>query len=300
MKTRLRLLAWISRLTRTYGVPRGLDRFANWLVPPGVPSDGYDLIFKFDDGLWLSADLNSFLDRRLYLHGYYRKNMERLLQDVARESCVAFDCGANIGMYSLRLAQSVGAGGKVIAIEPHAVARSRLEANIHLNGFRDRITVLPCALSAACGTTTFHYPPPTHANQGNASLYRKGDDWLAQEVEVKTIDRIAEELGLSRVDIIRCDVQGEELNALKGGERVIRLFKPIVSLRYNENVASAAGLKIEELIQYLRGFGYMTFIGYRDSFVSCSDAALSVADAELLFIQRSNRLAIDRQEAGHP
>jgi methyltransferase, FkbM family len=260
----------------------------NWLIPRGgAHSDLYDVIFEFDEELWLNVDLGSFMDRRVYLYGYYSKYIEYLMQGLLKEGCVAFDCGANIGMYTLKMAKSVGSEGRVISIEPHDIVRKKLEANISFNRLRDRITVIPCALSGSCGTTVFHYPPASDVNQGNASLYRKGDDWLEKEVEVKTIDKIAEELNLLRVDIIRCDVQGEELNLLKGAENVIRLYAPVICLRYDKNVAAAANLKIEELISYLHGLNYLAFINKNENFIRLLDDMLSVVDAELLFIQSS-------------
>lgn len=284
MKKRLLCLHWLAKLTRKYGVPRGLDRIINWLVPRGGEhSDLYDVIFEFDDKLWLNVDLSSFLDRRLYLYGHYHKHVEYLMQGISRQGCVVFDCGANIGMYSLKMAKSVGSEGRVIAIEPHDLVRKKLEANIAFNRFHDRITVIPCALSDSCGATIFHYPPADEINQGNASLYRKGDDWLAKELEVKTLDKIAEELKLVRLDIIRCDVQGEELSVLKGAEQVIGLFKPVICIGYDKNVAAAASMKIEELISYLHGLGYEPFINKNEIFVKYFKNS-SVDYAEFLFI----------------
>lgn len=283
MKRRLSCLEWVSKLTRKYGMPRGLERVINLFIPPSGHPELRDVMVELNEGLRLSVDLNSYLDRRLYLYGYYNKHVEYLMQRVSKEGDVVLDCGANIGMYSLRMAKSVGSTGRVIAIEPHDPARKRLEANVSLNGFADRVTVIPCALSGKCGKVVFHYPPSSHVNQGNASLYRKSDDWLEKEVEVKTIDGIASELNLSRLDVIRCDVQGEEFNVLKGAENSIRSWRPIICIRYNRKIALAANMEIGELFAYLQGLGYSAFINSRERFVRCS-ANMSVEDAELLFI----------------
>jgi FkbM family methyltransferase len=294
VKNRLLCLKWVAALTRKYGVPRGLGRVINLLIPQGRPPGLYDVIFEFDEGLWLNINLNSFLDRRLYVYGYYsNKYVEHSMKKLSKEGNVVLDCGANIGMYSLRMAQSVGSQGKVIAIEPHDVARKRLEANIFLNDFLDRVTVIPCALSGSCGRTIFHYPPASHINQGNASFYRKGDDWQEKEVEVKTIDRIASELNLSRLDVIRCDVQGEEFNVLKGAENSIRSWVPTICIRYSRDVAHAANMEIVELTNYLQGLGYSAFINKREVFAKFL-VNLSVGDAELLFIHDPAQLLPDR------
>lgn len=288
-KNILQNLGWMASLTRKYGVPRGFDRVIDRLVPPGSRLGSQDVTFGLDDGLRVKADLDSYLDRRLYWHGYYsNKYIEQFVEDVAREGNVAIDCGANIGIYALRLSRSVGSAGKVIAIEPHDPVRRRLEANVLLNGFQDRVAVMSCALSGNRGKTVFHYPPPGDANQGNASLYGKGSDWLEKEVETRTLDDIADEHDLSRLDIIRCDVQGAEFDALRGGKKMIRMHKPIISIRCNQELLSAANMKISELVAYLHGLGYEAYIHVRKKLVRYAES-MPLKDAEFLFLYDAGR-----------
>lgn len=282
MGIKLQRLGRVAELTRKYGVPRGFERLMNLLAPLGSLAGQQEVTFELDEGLRISADLDSHVDRRLYWHGYYNKHVECHLAKMAKEGNVVFDCGANVGMYSLRLARSVGSSGRVVAIEPHDLVRGRLEANIRLNGFQGRITVMSCALAGSRGKTVFHYPPAGAANQGNASLYRKGFDWQEKEVEVRTLDDIAEELNLSRLDIIRCDAQGAELSALRGGERTLRLFRPVISIRYNRETAATAGIKLGDVSDYMRGLGYAAFINRRGEFVRYTES-MPVTDGEFLF-----------------
>ena len=72
-------------------------------------------------------------------HGAYERFAGRVIDRCARRASLAVDAGANIGWYSVKMAMG---GGRVIAYEPVGDTAAVLKANIALNGFSDRITVI--------------------------------------------------------------------------------------------------------------------------------------------------------------
>lgn len=121
-----------------------------------------------------------------------------------REGDTVIDAGAFPGDFTLYASRLVGASGRVIAIEPHPYNFKILKANIRLNDLRNVIPVNK-ALSD---------------HEGRAMLSGIGVDAHISdsgiEVETTTLDNIALELGLDRVDVVKMDIEGQEVAALRG------------------------------------------------------------------------------------
>lgn len=134
---------------------------------------------------------------------------------------VVLDVGANLGAYTLLFGQWVGAEGRVFAFEPAPEARRGLERHVALNGLRDRIVVRPEAMAAAPGVAKFHAAGP----QGDNRIMRRDSriievDHGGIEVATTSIDAFCRERNL-RPDFIKVDVEGAELDVLKGARDTI-------------------------------------------------------------------------------
>lgn len=119
---------------------------------------------------------------------------------------VFVDIGANVGLYSLAAARRLGEGGRVIAIEPSPVALARLADNIGLNGYGDRIAVLPIAVGDRDGSVVLHGDP---TNLGGSSLVRSlnGGDTV---VQCRRLHDVMAEQGITGIDMLKIDVEGSE------------------------------------------------------------------------------------------
>jgi FkbM family methyltransferase len=150
------------------------------------------------------------------------------------------DAGANIGIYSVLGSQLVGPPGRVIAIEmmpdTAAILRSHLVANR-----ADNVTVVEGALAARPGERVVAHIP--NGKFGQASIAtRKGERTV--EVETTTLAQILE--GIGRVRLIKMDLEGAELDALKGAEPVLDRVEAILFEDWGQAAISA----------YLVGRGY--------------------------------------------
>jgi FkbM family methyltransferase len=131
-----------------------------------------------------------------------------------RPGGVVLDVGANVGAYTVLFAKWVGPAGRVYAFEPAPETRAALERQVALNGVADRVVVRPEAVAAATGTRAFQA----------AGL--RGDNRLASAfeagIEVQTIalDDFCARHAVTP-DFIKIDVEGVELEALRGGRRAI-------------------------------------------------------------------------------
>lgn len=136
---------------------------------------------------------------------------------------VVLDIGANLGAYTLLFGQWVGATGRVVAFEPAPGPRRGLERHVALNGLADRVEVRAEAMSAARGRARFGGTGPS----GHDRLTAGGEGSV--EVATTSIDAFCEETG-TRPCLIKVDVEGAELDVLKGARTTIRMAGPGLSL----------------------------------------------------------------------
>jgi len=142
---------------------------------------------------------------------------------------IVLDCGAHIGIFSysaiLRGAETV------YSFEPWKEAYSVLAKNIELWNCSERIIPVNMAVSSDNSKKTFY----TYKNPDGNSLYLwndKGRGHLiaSPKVDCITIDAFVKEYDIKRVDFIKIDTEGSELNILKGARRTIKEFKPRLTI----------------------------------------------------------------------
>ena len=125
---------------------------------------------------------------------------------------VFVDVGANVGTYALALARQVGAGGKVIAIEPHPVTHARLAFNKDASGFSQ--TKL---FAAAAGPADGELMIETDGDNLGASHIVTGKlSGNAIKVPSLRLQRILGDAFVSHVDALKIDVEGYEDRVLTG------------------------------------------------------------------------------------
>ncbi len=133
---------------------------------------------------------------------------------------VVLDVGAHIGSYTLRYSRIVGDEGRVVAFEPEPENRRILRWNIRLNK-AENVTVCPEALGNFHGEARLKLS----AYAGVHSFVRTSAE-IRQTGEILVPIIKMDELDMDRVNLIKIDVEGYELEVLRGGERMIRRFKP--------------------------------------------------------------------------
>jgi FkbM family methyltransferase len=138
-----------------------------------------------------------------------------VLRRLVQPGMVVADVGANIGLLTLVLAWSTGPTGKVFAFEPEAVPRSNLEKMKHLNGLA-WVEVRDQAVGETPGRLTFHVSDII----GHSSLYALPEAEAARTVEVEVV-RLDDVAPKGRMDVVKIDVEGAELDVLAGMKGLI-------------------------------------------------------------------------------
>lgn len=189
--------------------------------------------------------------------GAYEKADADLLFSLLEDRMSIFDIGANIGWYSLNLARMFP-NTTIYAFEPIPATYGFLLANIGLNqatqvrphnfGFSDRE-----------GELTFYFNP---RESGGASAVDLQGTGLAQKVECKVqrLDSFVARTG-TRVDFIKCDVEGAELFVLNGAAETLRNFKPMVFAEMLRKWAAKFNYHPNQIIKFMADLGYRCFVG---------------------------------------
>lgn len=221
---------------------------------------GMPVQIRWYDGLKLEIVLGSDLSYCLYVDGEVDPNEFSFLAQVLKPGMIVIDAGANEGVYSVFCRSKVGPQGRVIAIEPSTRERLRIERNKSLNGFQD-IEVLPVALSEQTGSVVLRLADDGHA--GHNTLGRFAADWVRMKgeetVTSATLDGIAAAKRLGPVDLIKLDIEGAELRALRGAEKLLRRDHPALLMEVMEETLVTQGASAAELLDYVRQFGYALF-----------------------------------------
>lgn len=141
----------------------------------------------------------------------------RILQMISPAGGTAVDVGASVGLHTLALARAIGPSGKLHAFEAEPRLEPFLRRTLHANGLHQaELKIL--AVGAEHGEATFHVARTI----GHSSLYALGSPSDVRE-EVKVAVRPLDELIAegTKVDVIKIDVEGAELDVIKGAENTL-------------------------------------------------------------------------------
>jgi FkbM family methyltransferase len=161
-----------------------------------------------------------------------------------KEGDIVLDAGANLGCYSFAFLNKIGDNGHLYAFEPATETYECLEHN--LNTF-DNATLFNMALSYKKGYCKVLRPT------NNVGMNFCEEVANADSIKVTTIDSLT----LPKLDFIKLDVEGDELNVLIGGYNTIKKFKPKMFIEINEHTLKRKGLTSLDLFNWLDKNGYV-------------------------------------------
>lgn len=168
---------------------------------------------------------------------------------------VILDCGAHHGRLSLFYKQTFPQA-EVYAFEPTPETFKVLQANV---GGRQGITAINAAVGETPGEITFHTgsdeqsnslvpPDPAAAAQGG---------WRAVQVRVEAIDPFCESRGIRHVDVLKLDVEGHELAALRGASRLLASGAiDLIMAEFRIEDPRPEAVRFLELANHLAGLKY--------------------------------------------
>jgi FkbM family methyltransferase len=227
--------------------------------------------------------------------GYFDLGLTRFLGRYLRPGMTYVDVGANVGVYLLLAASSVGARGRVVAIEALPRLQRFLTDNLSMNGLLDRALILPFAAADREGELTFYdFAHYTGSSTASAVIAQRGERRLLERantltVQVKTLSAMLHQAETRSVDLIKIDVEGFECEVLQGARDFLSAQRKIALLvewhlehMSVERQELLYGMLVDELgcrLEAVEGDGSTRSIGY--------DELLSVAHADLFALREA-------------
>jgi FkbM family methyltransferase len=174
-------------------------------------------------GARLQISTGEVIGQNLAIRGEFETAELAACSRLARPGTRAIDVGANVGIFTLTLAQAVGASGRVLALEPLVDNHVRLLENIARNGFRH----VDARLAAAGDVPGFveirsDGDPAYVSMRGSAVASTSG----ASRVPVRTLDELWQEAGRPLVSFVKIDVEGLEPAVVAGARGMLSACRP--------------------------------------------------------------------------
>ena len=172
------------------------------------------------------------------------------------DGVVGLDCGANIGAHTIEWAIAMTGWGSVIAIEAQERLYYALAGNIAINNCFNAIA-MHAAVSSENGIMKIPTPDYLTASSfGSLELrQRDGNEFIGQPIDYSEENTVAirkltlDALKLPRVDLIKIDIEGMELEALEGAQATIATSRPILLVE-----SIKAGREILQAWLQVRGY----------------------------------------------
>ncbi len=211
---------------------------------------GGPVILETGFGRKILADPQKLIGRSIWLTGFYEFALSEVLFRLAKPGAFIVDAGANIGSMSALMGWAAGEHGRLLAFEPHPDNFKLLERNIALSneqgGFA-RAEIHNTALGAAAGTAALTIPDHFGGNEGVPFI----GEGSGKKIEV-ALSRLDDFLGPAKVDLCKIDVEGYELEVLKGAAGSIEAGR-ISHIVYEDYLGASSPVHA-----FLRERGYET------------------------------------------
>lgn len=189
------------------------------------------------EGATMVLDLKREKD---YWLGSYEPDLLHALAEFAGEGMTVFDVGANIGYITLAIAGLVGEDGLVVAFEALPSNVRRLEEHVRLNGFDQRVSVVHAAVVDRGGPVEFLVHESHGMGKAAGSAGRKADYGQSIEVPGISIDDYVFRQANPAPDVVKMDIEGGEVLALRGMGRVLASSHPVLLLELHGQAAAEA------------------------------------------------------------
>ncbi|MGA1869109.1 MAG: FkbM family methyltransferase [bacterium] len=193
----------------------------------------------------------SFIGRCIYLNGVWEKEVTEFILSRIKPGFIVLDIGADIGYYTLLFAKLVGPSGHVVSFEPIPKAKWYLDKNIEINKFNN-VTSHSFALFDKKGYVCLE--DPFHTSKINPSKQNISSNDI--RVEMKVFDECAAEMGITQVNLVKIDVEGAELNILRGMRNTLQEQHPALLVEVHPQQIQTFNFSAPDIIDFLSELNY--------------------------------------------
>jgi FkbM family methyltransferase len=208
---------------------------------------------------------------------------------MVKKGDIVFDIGANVGWYSMHLAKKVDCG-HIHSFEPIPPTFHQLEQNMWLNKL-ENISINNLALTDKPQTLSFYFSPQFSAAASSRNITGL-DDVIELKCEASTLDLYVSENNVSRIDFIKCDVEGAEYFVFKGGLHSLQRFKPIVFTEMLRKWAAKFDYHPNDIIKLFSDLNYSCFYSANGQMREITEVSDETIPTNYLFLHNDKHSEI--------
>ncbi len=213
----------------------------------------------------IKVNVNNFILRLparyyKYFPQDYEKENFIFFKKVYKQGFTSIDVGAHIGIFSIYMQKLTG--GKVYSFEPTPGTITVLKQTIELNNAVEKIEIVEAAVSDKSGKALLNIDPQPVSVSNSLVQYERTANLQQCEVEIISLDDFVSKRGL-KIDFIKMDAEGAELDVLKGAHHTLATQHPIIILALHPSAISARNETTEMIWLYLKERNYIiSYNGY--------------------------------------
>jgi FkbM family methyltransferase len=233
-------------------------------------------VFKRRGVNW-ELDLSQGIDFAIFLQGAFEPETVRFYSKIIKPGDVVIDIGANIGAHTLHFAKLVGPTGRVIAFEPTDYAFSKLQRNLELNPeLQKRVVAKQFLLDSGEGIKPNAIPSSWELCDNRKSQKHDVHCGTYNSLDaacVHTLDNAMESMGNPKIQLLKLDVDGYELQVLKGAHATLLRNQPDIIMEIVPYIYKEHGYNLETLLNLLTPYEFFDFQKQKVRFNKISSGA---------------------------
>ena len=249
------------------------------------------------EGIKIQLPSNDALTLGIGHLGVVNRNETDVCKKFLKKGDIVIDVGAYIdGWYSLLAAKLVGEEGRVYAFEPHPLYYNLFKNNIKLNCIAN-IMSIKLGVSDRVGTFNFY-----EGGIGSSLIKRHVEDVTkklkeknygrAIKIKTTTLDKFVKDKQIKHIALIKIDVEGAEMKALKGAINILkRVDGPNFIVEVVDQYLQRAGSSKRELLSYMDSFGYKPYYFTQSCLKPYAEEEKTAIN---LFFSKKKRLSYDQ------
>jgi len=215
----------------------------------------HKVLTKRKDIYW-SLDLNEGIDLSIFIFGKFEDSILEVAKYLIKNKNIEIlDIGSNMGVHSLRLAK-IFKNSNIYSIEPTDFAYKKLLKNINLNKKIKNLKTFQYFITAKNIKPSRVYSSWELKAQNKKHKKHLGTLKNTQNSKVKTLDKFIKENRIKNKILIKCDVDGNELDVFKSGKNFLKKYKPYIVMELAPYLYPEFGYKVEKLLNLLKKFNY--------------------------------------------
>jgi len=229
---------------------KGIRKIAHFIPRLLIPTPTGSITIKTLYGFMMIIDpvKDDGVEKTIYYTGTYEKGTLFVIKNLLREGDTFVDVGANIGLMSIFASSIVKASGKIVAFEPNPITFKILKSNIALNNLSN-IETSDYAIGAKTNGAKIY--DRWDLNRGSASLIKPENVSESYDIRVITLSNYFKVKQC--IHLIKIDIEGYELEALKGAKDILDgESPPMLIVECSQRRENTYGLNTDDLYEFLK------------------------------------------------